>query len=230
MTNNDTGTVKKSGRGHTVFAIVVLALIAALILTAIFVPLGIYRSRGEVMISHGTVTVRRDLYVYWLSAYKYSYLTTQSRVDPAASDTPAYWNAEAEPGVTNAEKVRAEADARIKRIVFAASLFEEEDLSLGEKMQDELDAACKRLFQYGIEGEKDFDRAAKPIGFKYKTVRRAVFYETEGESYVRSMTEAQFEFFCSVAESEVTLEAAAETIDFASLPTDSRLYCSAITP
>lgn len=230
MISNDTGAIKKSGRGHTVFAIVVLALIAVMILTAIFVPLGVYRSRGEVMVSHGAVTVRRDLYLYWLSVYKYSFLAKQSRVDPAASDTPAYWNAEAEAGVTNADKIRAEADAWIKRIVFAASLFEEEDLALGQKTLDELDASCERLFQYDITDEKAYDRAAKPVGFRFGTVRRAVFYQTEGENYVHGMTDEEFDLFCAVVEREVTLEAAAEKIDFASLKTDGRLYCSAFLP
>ena len=230
MNSNDTGANKTSGRGHTVFAVVVLALIAVLILTAIFVPLGIYRSRGTVMVSHGAVTVRRDLYVYWLSAYKYAYLKSQSRVDPAAADTPAYWNAEAEEGVTNADKVRAGADLWIKRIVFAASLFEEDDLTLGSKTLDELDATCERLFQYEIADEKAYDRAAKFIGFTYGTVRRAVFYQTEGESYVGTMTDAEFAVFSTLAESEVTFSAAAAKIDFASLPTDGRLYSSAFLP
>lgn len=230
MISNDTGAIKKSGRGHTVFAIVVLALIAVLILTAIFVPLCVYRARGKVMISYGAVTVRRDLYLYWLSAYKYEYLSSQSRVDPAAADTPGYWNAAAEAGVTNAEKVRAEADNWIKRIVLASALFEEADLTLSQKTCDELDAACERLFQFGIDDEKAFDREAKPLGFDYGTVRRAVFYQTEGESYVANMTDEEFAFFCTLAENEITLEGAAETVDFVTLPIDGRLYSSAFLP
>ena len=71
--DNATGATRP-GVGNRVFFIVVLVVLFALILSAIFVPLGVFRARGEVMVSHGTVTVRRDLYVYWLSAYKYSYL------------------------------------------------------------------------------------------------------------------------------------------------------------
>ena len=70
----------REGRGSRIFILVVLALLLLAILAAVFVPLGIYRSRGKVMVSYGNVTVRRDLYVYWLSSYKYAYLTAQSKV------------------------------------------------------------------------------------------------------------------------------------------------------
>ena len=60
--------------GNRIFTIVVLALLLAMTLSAIFVPLGYFRSQGEVAVSYGSVTVRRDLYVYWLSEYKYDYL------------------------------------------------------------------------------------------------------------------------------------------------------------
>ena len=38
------------------------------------------------------------------------------------------------------------------------------------------------------------------------------------------MSDEEYEAFCTLAESEVTIKAAAEKIDFASLGTDARLY------
>ena len=214
----------REGRGSRIFVLVVLALLLLAILAAVFVPLGIYRSRGKVMVSYGNVTVRRDLYVYWLSSYKYAYLTAQSKVDPATIDTPSYWNAPVEGGVTRAEKVRAEADAWIKWIVFAASSFEDEDGSLNQATRNEIEKTCERLLQYELDTEKAFDRAAKQIGFKYGTVKRAFFYQSEGDAYLTGVTDEDFAAFCAIAESEVTMKAVAEKIDFVSLGTDARLY------
>ena len=229
---DNVGTTKThEGRGSRIFTIVVLALLLLSILAAIFVPLGIYRSRGKVMISYGNLTVRRDLYVYWLSAYKYAYLTEQSKNDSTfVADSPLYWNAAVEGGKTRAEKVREDADNWIKWIVFAAASFEDEGDSLGQATRNELEATCERLLQYELNTEKAFNRAAKQIGFTYSTVKRAYFYQTEGESYLYGVTDEDWETFCKLAESEVTVKAAAEKVDFASLPTDARLYNAAFLP
>ena len=223
-TDNAGADSTREGRGSRIFIFVVLALLLLAILAAVFVPLGIYGSRGKVMISYGNVTVRRDLYVYWLSSYKYAYLTAQSKIDPATLDTPSYWNAPVGGGMTRAEKVRAEADAWIKWIVFAASSFEDEDGSLNQAARNEIEKTCQRLLQYELDTEKAFDRAAKAIGFKYDTVKRAFFYQTEGDSYLTGVTDEDFETFCTLAESEVSLRPATEKIDFVSLETDARLY------
>lgn len=223
-TDNVGARKPREGRGSRIFTVAVLALLLIAILAAIFVPLGIYRSRGKVMISYGNLTVRRDLYVYWLSAYKYAYLSAQSKNDPAVMDTPSYWYASAGEGTTRAEKVRAEADAWIKWIVFAASSFEDEDGALNQATRNEIEKTWERLLQYELDTEKAFDRAAKPIGFRYATVKRAFFYQSEGESYLSGVSDEEYEAFCTLAESEVTIKAAAEKIDFASLGTDARLY------
>ena len=230
-TDNSGAKTPREGRGSRVFTLVVLALLLLAILAAIFVPLGIYRSRGKVMISYGSLTVRQDLYVYWLSAYKYAYLTAQSKNDPtAAADTPRYWNETVDGGITRAEKVRAAADAWIKWIVFAAASFEDEDDALGQGTRNELEATCERLLQYELKTEKAFNRAAKQVGFTYSTVKRAYFYQTEGESYLLGVTDEEWEIFCTLAESEITIKAAAAKVDFASLPIDARLYNAAFLP
>ena len=228
MIRSDNGS--KTARASRVFVAVTLALLAALILAAIIVPLSVYRSRGEVIVSYGNVTVRRDLYVYWLSAYKYSYLRKQARLDPAAADTPAYWNGETEEGVTRAAAVRAEAEEWIKRVVFASALFEEEDRTLGEATLADLEDGCGRLLQYELDTVKKFNKAAKPIGFRYETVRRAFFYQTEGESYVSPMNDTDYESFGVLASREVTIGDAAGKIDFVSLATDARLYNTLYLP
>ena len=224
-TDNSVGT-KRVNRGNRPTWVISLAVLAALILAAIFIPLGIVRSRGEVMVSYGSVTVRRDLYVYWLSAYKFAYLSAAKRQDSTAADTPAFWNGATESGRTRAEDVRADADAWIRRIVFAASLFEEDDSVLGAKTLDSLEDVYRRLLQYDLNTEKKFNRAAREIGFTYATVRRALFYENEYYAYVSDFADDadQFSYFCTLANSQVTLRAAAEKIDFVSLKTDERLY------
>lgn len=230
-TDNAGANQTREGRGNRIFTIAVLALLILAILAAIFVPLGIYRSRGKVMISCGNITVRRDLYVYWLSAYKYAYLTAQSKSDPTgAADSPLYWNTVVDGGVTRAEKVRADADAWIKRIVFAAASFEDEDDALSRATRNKIEAACEGLLRYELDTEKAFNRAAKTIGFTYSTVERACFYYTEGESYLLGATDEEFEVFCTIAESQVTQRPAAAEVNFILLPVDARLYCDAILP
>ena len=212
--------------GNRIFTVVVLALLLALTLSAIFVPLGYFRSQGEVMVSYGSVTVRRDLYVYWLSAYKYDYLKNAVRTDPSASDTAYYWTTENEEGVTHAEEARREADAWIKRMVFACANFEEDDETLDEKTRESLGDAYRRLLQYDLNTEKAYDKAAKKIGFTYATVRRALLCQSEGNAYVASMTEDEYQLFCAFAEREVGILSASDGIDFIGLATDARLYLS----
>lgn len=223
--DNATGTTRP-GVGNRVFFIVVLVVLFALILSAIFVPLGVFRARGEVMVSHGTVTVRRDLYVYWLSAYKYSYLAAAVRTDPSVKDTPAYWAELTEAGVTRAEEARADADEWIRRIVFACSLFEEEELSLDAKTREGLEDTYRRLLQYEWNTEKAYDLAAKKIGFTYETVRRVLLCQSEADAYVSGMSDDDFDIFCALADREVVFRDAAAKIDFASLPIDARLYAA----
>lgn len=224
-TDNSTRT-KRVDRGNRLTWVISLAVLAALILAAIFIPLGIARSRGEVMVSYGSVTVRRDLYVYWLSAYKCVYLSAAKRQDQTAADTPAFWNGVTESGRTRAEDVRDDADAWIRQIVFAASLFEEDDSVLSKKTLDSLEDVYRRLLQYELNTEKKFNRAAKEIGFTYATVRRALFYENEYYAYVTDIREDPdlFAEFRTLANSQVTIRAAAEKVDFVSLKTDERLY------
>lgn len=216
---------RNEGRGSRVFVIVVLALLAALILAALIVPFAVYRSRGEVIASYGQVTVRRDLYVYWLSEYKWLYLRTAAKSDPTAEDSPAFWNSEIEEGVTRADQARAEADAWIKHIVFAASCFEEvEDARLGARTVEAMEKAYDNLLQYELNTEKKYNAAAKKIGFTYATVRRALLFETEGEAYVGGADDSDLDAFFALAEREVTFRSAADRIDFVSLSIDSRLY------
>lgn len=212
--------------GNRIFTIVVLAVLLALCLSAIFIPLGYFRSQGEVMVSYGSVTVRRDLYVYWLSAYKYSYLVNAVRSDPSAADTVAYWTAATEEGITRAEEARREADAWIRRIVFACAGFEEEDEVLDAKSREELEDNYRRLLQYELDTEQKYDEAAKKIGFTYATVRRALLCQSEGNAYVTGMSNETYDLFCTLAEREVVFRDAAGRIDFVRLPTDVRLYLS----
>lgn len=211
---------RRMSRKNRVLMIVALSLLAAVILAAIFIPLGIRWSQGEVILSYGTVTVRRDLYVYWLSMSKYYYLSS----DPEATDTPAYWNETTGSGLTRAEEARADADAWIRQMVFASSFFEADDSVLGAKTRDSLEEVYRRLLQYELNTEKKYNRAAKGIGFTYSTVRRALLYENEYYAYVGTLTDGDFAELRTLAAQQVELRSAAEKIDFVSLPTDGRLY------
>lgn len=230
MKTTDNGTPMQKERGTRIFTVVVLALLCAMILAAIIVPIGIYRSQGEKTVSYGAITVRTDLYVFWLSAYKYAYLSAAMRQDPTVTDSPEFWNSAPDGKTTRAAEARAGAEGWIKRIVFAASLFEEEDLSLSKSTLNDLQTVCDHLLQYELNTEKAYDRAAKEIGFNYSTVRRALFYQTEGEAYVGPLNDADYETFCTIAESAVTILPAAAKIDFITLPTDARLYSTPYLP
>ena len=210
--------------GNRIFIIVVLAVLLALTLSAIFVPLGYFRSQGEVMVSYGSVTVRRDLYVYWLSAYKYSYLVNAVRSDPSAADTVAYWTKTTEEGITRAEEARREADAWIRRIVFACASFEEEDEILDAKTREASEETYRRLLQYELDTEEAYDKAAKKIGFTYATVRRALLCQSEGNAYVSGMSNETYDAFCALAAREVVFRDAADRVDFVRIPIDARLY------
>lgn len=226
MARSDNPASPRSRRVNRAFFITVLAVIAALILAAIFIPLGVFRSRGEVMISYGSVTVRRDLYLYWLSAYKYSYLVSAVRTDPSAADTPAFWAGETEAGITRAEEARAAADRWIGRIVFAAAFFEDGGETLSAKERSGAEEVHRRLLQYDLNTERAYNAAAKKIGFTYGTVRRALLCQSEADAYVSAMSDEDFNTFCALAAREVSTRAAAGKIDFASLPTDNRLYAA----
>lgn len=227
---NRTENPTRTDRGSRIFTAAVLALLGALILAAIIVPIGVFRSRGEVMISCGSVTVRRDLYLFWLSAYKYDYLSEQIRDGIDATDTPEYWYGTTTAGVTRASYVREKADVWIKRVVFAAAFYEEDDRTLGDRTLAELQGACDRLLQYELNTERAYNEAAKTIGFTFSAVRRAFFYQFEGEAFLSAMDDDEFAAFCALADSEVTLSGAAEKIDLVALKTDRRLYDPAFLP
>ena len=225
---NEEKSAARPRLGSRIFTIVVLAVLLATVLAAVFVPLGIFRSRGEIVISYGAVTVRRDLYVYWLSAYKYAYLSMMKQSDPTAADTFVFWSETTGSGVTRAEEVRAEADNWIRRIVFAAAFFEDDDdAMLGGKVAEEMENAYRRVLQYEVDTEKAYDRAAKEVGFTYATVRRALLLENEYYAYVSGMDNDTFSAFCTVADGEVAFHAAAEKINFIALPADNSLLYSA---
>ena len=181
------------------------------------------------MISYGQITVRRDLYVCWLAAYKRAYLTAAAKTDSTVADTPAFWATETEAGVTRAVDARDKADRWIRRVVFAAALFEEEGATLDQRTQEALENAYRRILQYDLNTEKAYDSEAKKVGFTYATVRRALLYQCEGENYAAVLSDEEFEAFSALADREIVLTAAAEKIDFVSLPADNELLFSAFS-
>ena len=56
------------------------------------------------------------------------------------------------------------------------------------------------------------------------------FYQFESEAFLSAMDDAEFDAFCALADSEVTLSGAAEKIDLVTLKTDRLLYDPALLP
>lgn len=123
------------------------------------------------------VTVGADVYRYWLSTFKYYFVTNYEDIE----DTAESWNRELDDGTTVGEYVEAYTLQYAKSVVCALKLFKQYKLKLPDSTITSIDEQLDELvkYQYG-DSKSAFNSALMATyGMDMKGLRRAFIMEAK---------------------------------------------------
>ena len=123
------------------------------------------------------VTVGADVYRYWLSTFKYYFVTNYEDIE----DTAESWNRELDDGTTVGEYVEAYTLQYAKSVVCALKLFKQYKLKLPDSTINSIDEQLDELvkYQYG-DSKSAFNSALmSTYGMDVKGLRRAFIMEAK---------------------------------------------------
>ena len=156
-----------------------VAISTAVVLTvAILVTvLAILFGGGRTVMRVNSARVGEELYSYWLSYGKYSYLR-----EHGGSDTRAYWSSDSGDGITHEQACRLSTERYIVQMLVSAELYDSlgGELSAGER--EAIEERAEALLQYDISSRSEYDRLAKKYGFSYSAMCRALIYSYKNET------------------------------------------------
>ena len=115
----------------------VIALVLSLVFTLIAFSSCM---KLEVAMEYKGESVSSNIYSYWLSYYKTSFVTP-------ANDTERYWNTKNEEGKTNEDVLKELVILDVKYSLVCQKLFKDMDLSLSDKDVKEIDASINDLIK-----------------------------------------------------------------------------------
>ena len=182
-----------SGRMKLLIGISISAvLLIALSVTLVILLLG----GGKTVMQVNRKGISEELYSYWLSYGKYSYLR-----EHGGSDTRAYWSSDNGEGITHEQACRLSTERYIVQMLVSAELYDSlgGELSAGER--EAIEERAEALLQYDISSRSEYDRLAKKYGFSYSAMCRALVYSYKNETLRTlltgnggsTLTEAQIE-------------------------------------
>ena len=123
------------------------------------------------------VTVGADVYRYWLSTFKYYFVTNYEDIE----DTAESWNRELDDGTTVGEYVEAYTLQYAKSVVCALKLFKQYKLKLPDSTINSIDEQLDELvkYQYGDCMSAFNSALMATYGMDMKGLRRAFIMEAK---------------------------------------------------
>ena len=101
------------------------------------------------VMQYGKSHITANMYRYWLSSYKGTFLYTYSDM----TDSDAFWDSVLYDDVTAEEYLNEAVLDNVKRTLVCMELFREKGLRLPASAEDEIDAYIDDLIQENSEGE-----------------------------------------------------------------------------
>ena len=169
-----------SGRMKLLIGISISAvLLIALSVTLVILLLG----GGKTVMQVNRKGISEELYSYWLSYGKYTYLARN-----AAEDTPAFWASDNGEGMTHEQACRRDAEAYMVQMLVSAELYEAIGGKLTEGEREMLSARAEAVLQYDVSSRSAYDKIAKQYGFSYSAMCEAMIYAYKSEVLQTVMT------------------------------------------
>lgn len=147
--------------------------LVALLLALCLLALPLFGCSGALRI--GSTAISEEEYTYWISCYKYLYLSRFKEL--GIEDTPEGWGREYEDGKSYDQVFSEEIQKAISYRIAAAELFyNTNDYTLTEAQQNAVLAKIDGMFYYEEE-DADRDALLAPYGTDEAGVRRIAAYE-----------------------------------------------------
>jgi len=138
-----------------------LTAIVLIVITAFLLFAGC--SKSETAMEYKGEKISFNLYSYWLSQLKSSYVSS-------ANDNDAYWNTKYENGQTYEDKMREIVDYNVKVNLISLHLFEKMGLKLSDKAVEEMELSLSDLLEsYG--SKKELNKMLSTYGINYNMLR-----------------------------------------------------------
>lgn len=155
----------------------------------------------EVM-RYGESSVSVNMYRYWLSSYKGSFMYTFSD----ATDTDAFWDTVLYEDVTAEEYLNNVVMNNVKRSLVCMELFRQKGLKLSTEVEEEIDAYIEELIEERAGGSKNvFNEELAKLGINTRMLRDIYRCEEQTSQLVdalyapggeRELTAADIDAYC----------------------------------
>ncbi len=162
-----------SSRMKLLIAVSTAAVLAVAVLVTVLV---LVFGGGRTVMRVNSREVGEELYSYWLSYGKYTYLAKNG-----GDDSPAFWASDTGDGVTHAEACRKQTHAYMVQMLVSAELYESIGGKLTESEREMLKSRAEALLQYDLTSRSAYDRVAKRYGFSYSAMCEAMLYAYQNE-------------------------------------------------
>ena len=160
----------------------IIALVLALLLLTSAV-LGTGCSSSPAALTLGSVTVTEDVYAYWLSCYKYLYLS--NFMELGIQDTEEGWNTVYKEGKSYGEVFRDAIEQDLRRRIAASALFDENGLVLSASARQEIVSVLDDVFYY--EESADRNAAFGKYGTDEVGARQVAIFEKKYDLYFTAL-------------------------------------------
>lgn len=184
MSKQNKKTPNKGYHTHARMKLLVGVSVGAVLLIAVLVTtLVLILGGGRTVMRVNSKGIGRELYSYWLSYGKYTYLARNG-----GDDSPYFWASDNGSGVTHEAACRKETEAYMVQMLVSAELYD----SIGGKLTDSerkmLKSRAEAVLQYDVTSRSAYDKIAKKHGFSYSAMCEAMIYSYKSEVLRTAMT------------------------------------------
>jgi hypothetical protein len=154
------------------------------------------------VMQYGKSRITANMYRYWLSSYKGTFLYTYSDM----TDSDAFWSSILYDDVTAEEYLNEAVQENVKRTLVCMELFRENGLRLPASAEDEIDAYIDDLIRERGGGSKNvFNQELAKLGintdmlrdiYRYEKQASLLFQTLYAKGGARALSEEQFETYC----------------------------------
>ena len=152
-----------------------ILILAAILLLPSFA--GCSKTKEKIVLSFGNVKITADVYRYWLSSFKYYFVSRYEDID----DTVECWRRDLGNGQTVGEYVEDYTLQYAKSVLCSLKLFNDYKLKLPKEATEEIDDSISEIIRYQFNDSKaEFNSALmETYGIGINMLREAFIYEAK---------------------------------------------------
>ena len=151
---------------------------------------------------YGKSHITSNMYRYWLSSYKGTFMYTYSDM----TDSAAFWDTVLYDDVTAEAYLNGAVEENVKRTLVCMELFRENGLKLSASAEEEIDSYIDELIRERAGGSKNvFNQELAKLGintemlrdiYRYEKQASLLFYSLYTKGGPRALTAEQLETYC----------------------------------